>query len=136
MRCSPLCGSSKTAPRISIFSVAMGADYSFNVKNIETHACAFLRLNISAIGTVIVQYFSWLELTDKLAQFSSFLKNIICLLAQILTFKPNTFFWSKFFLRRPKNWWNLHLRCYVLSKHQIWGRYFVKYCDFLKKHWL
>ena len=68
----------------------MGVDYSFNVKNIETHACAFLRLNISAIGTVIVQYVSWLELTDKLAQFSSFLKNILYLLSQILTFKLNT----------------------------------------------
>ena len=47
-----LAGSSKTAPRILIFSIAMGADHSFYVKTIETHARAFLPLNISAIGTV------------------------------------------------------------------------------------
>ena len=34
------------------FSIAMGADHSFYVKTIETHARAFLPLNISAIGTV------------------------------------------------------------------------------------
>ena len=44
--------SSKTAPRILIFSIAMGADYSFYVKTIETYARTFLALNISAIGTV------------------------------------------------------------------------------------
>ena len=47
-----LAGSSKTAPRILIFSIAMGADYSFYVKIIETHARAFLTLNILAIGRV------------------------------------------------------------------------------------
>ena len=31
----------------------MGADYSFYVKTIETHARAFLTLNILAIGRVI-----------------------------------------------------------------------------------
>ena len=31
----------------------MGADYSFYVKNIETHARAFLTLNIFAIGRVL-----------------------------------------------------------------------------------
>ena len=36
-----------------IFSIAMGADYSFCVKTIETHARTFLPLNISAIGTVM-----------------------------------------------------------------------------------
>ena len=35
------------------FSIAMDADYLFYVKNIETHARAFLPLNISAIGTVL-----------------------------------------------------------------------------------
>ena len=35
-----------------IFSIAMGADYSFYVKTIETHAHAFLPLNISAVGSV------------------------------------------------------------------------------------
>ena len=43
------------APRILIFSIAMGADHSFYVKTIETHARAFLPLNISATGTVIAQ---------------------------------------------------------------------------------
>ena len=37
-----LAGSSKTAPRILIFSIAMGIDYSLYVKTIETHAYAFL----------------------------------------------------------------------------------------------
>ena len=44
--------SSKTAPRILIFSIAMGADYSFYVKTIETHARTFLALNILAIDRV------------------------------------------------------------------------------------
>ena len=39
-----LAGSSKTAPMILIFSIAMGVDYSFYVKTIETHARAFLTL--------------------------------------------------------------------------------------------
>ena len=33
----------------------MNADYSFNVKIIETHARAFLTLNILAIGRVLSQ---------------------------------------------------------------------------------
>ena len=47
-----LAGCFKTAPRILIFSIAMGADYSFYVKTIETHARAFSTLNILAIGRV------------------------------------------------------------------------------------
>ena len=47
-----LAGSSKTAPRILIFSIVMGADHSFYVKTIYTHAHAFLKLNILAIGRV------------------------------------------------------------------------------------
>ena len=39
-----LAGSSQTAPRILIFSIAMGADYSFYVKTIETHARAFFKV--------------------------------------------------------------------------------------------
>ena len=41
------------APRISIFSIAMGADFSFHMKTIETHVRTFWALNISAIGRVI-----------------------------------------------------------------------------------
>jgi hypothetical protein len=41
------------APRILIFSIAMGADYAFFVKTIETHEHAFLALNILGIGRVL-----------------------------------------------------------------------------------
>ena len=47
-----LAGSFKMAPRILIFPIAMDADYSFYVKTIETHARAFLTLNILAISSV------------------------------------------------------------------------------------
>jgi hypothetical protein len=47
-----LAGGSKTAPRILIFSIAMGADYSFEVKNIEIWAPAFFKHNNSSIATV------------------------------------------------------------------------------------
>ena len=47
-----LSGISQTAPRILIFSIAMGADNPFHVKTIEIHARAFLTLNILAIGRV------------------------------------------------------------------------------------
>ena len=47
-----LAGSSKTAPRIFIFSIVLGAEYLSYVKSIETHAHAFLTLNILSIGTV------------------------------------------------------------------------------------
>jgi hypothetical protein len=33
-----LAGSSKKAPRILIFSIVLGAEYSFNVKSIATYA--------------------------------------------------------------------------------------------------
>ena len=45
-----LAGSSKRAPRILIFSIAMDADYTFYVKSIETHVRTFLPLNISAVS--------------------------------------------------------------------------------------
>ena len=47
-----LAGSSKTAPRIFIFSIVLGAENLSYVKSIETHARAFLALNILAIGSV------------------------------------------------------------------------------------
>ena len=47
-----LAGSSKTAPRILIFSIAMGADYSFEVKNIEIWVPAFFKHNNSSVATV------------------------------------------------------------------------------------
>ena len=47
-----LAGSSKRAPRIFIFSIVLGAENLYYVKSIETHARAFLPLNISAISSV------------------------------------------------------------------------------------
>ena len=48
-----LASSSQGAPRILIFSIAMGAEYLSCVKSIETHARTFLPLNISvAVGIV------------------------------------------------------------------------------------
>ena len=45
-------GSSKTASRIWIFSIAMCANYSFEVKNIEIWLLAFFKHNNSAVATV------------------------------------------------------------------------------------
>ena len=47
-----LAGGAKTAPRILILSIAMGADYSFYVKSIATYAPAFLRYNNSVLARV------------------------------------------------------------------------------------
>ena len=47
-----LAGSSKMAPRIFIFSIVLGSENLSYVKSIETHARAFLPLNISAVGSV------------------------------------------------------------------------------------
>ena len=48
-----LAGSSKTAPRVLIFSIAIGADCSYEVKNCEILAPAFFKPNNSFIDTVI-----------------------------------------------------------------------------------
>ena len=53
-----LAGSSKTAPRILIFSIAIDADYSYEVKNNEIWAPAFFKHNNSFIATVIADYLS------------------------------------------------------------------------------
>ena len=45
-------GSSKTAPRILIFSIAIGADYSFEMKNCEIWATPFFKHNNLFIATV------------------------------------------------------------------------------------
>ena len=47
-----LAGSSKTAPRILIFSIVIGVDYSYEVKNSEIWAPAFFMHNNSFIATV------------------------------------------------------------------------------------
>ena len=40
------------APRILISSIVLGAEYLSFVKSIETHVCALLPLNNSAVGSV------------------------------------------------------------------------------------
>jgi hypothetical protein len=52
-----LAGSSKTASRILIFSIAMGADYSFEVKNIEIWAHTFFKDNNSYAAEVYRETF-------------------------------------------------------------------------------
>ena len=47
-----LAGSSKTTPRILIFSMAMGADYSFELISIETYTPQFNGDNKSFLGSV------------------------------------------------------------------------------------
>ena len=48
-----LAGSSKTAPRIFIFSIGLGAEYSFYVKSIATCAPTFLGYNNSVLAIVV-----------------------------------------------------------------------------------
>ena len=57
-QCS-LAGSFQTAPRILIFSIAIGTDYSFYVKTIETHTHAFFKVIIFSIGIVGVHPSMW-----------------------------------------------------------------------------
>ena len=47
-----LAGSSKTAPRILIFSIAIRAEYSYEVKNREILVPAFFKHNNSSLATV------------------------------------------------------------------------------------
>ena len=58
-----LAGSSKTAPRILIFSNAMDTTYSFYVKSIATYAPAFLRYNNSVLARVFQEagYKIWID---------------------------------------------------------------------------
>ena len=42
----------KLDPRIFIFSIGLGADYSFEVKNIEIWVPAFFKHNNSSVATV------------------------------------------------------------------------------------
>ena len=52
-----LAGSSKMAPRILIFSIAMGADYSFELISIETYAPQFIGHNKFFLSSVIERSF-------------------------------------------------------------------------------
>ena len=55
---------------ILVFSIAMGANYTFYVKTIDTHACAFLTLNILAIGRV--KSIRYIELKAEIEATKSF----------------------------------------------------------------
>ena len=70
-----LAGSSKTAPRIFIFSNVLGAKNLSYVKSIETHARAFLTLNILSIGTV-AQYTCFLPRLSKWKRMYHYLHKI------------------------------------------------------------
>ena len=48
-----------TAPRILIFSIAIGADYSYELKNNETWAPAFFKHNNSFIATMLEVVKEW-----------------------------------------------------------------------------
>ena len=54
-----LAGSCKTAPRILIFSIAIGANYSYELKNSEIWAPAFFKHNNSFIAAVSILAFRW-----------------------------------------------------------------------------
>ena len=45
------------APRILIFSIVLGAEYSFYLKSIATYAPAFLRYNNSVLAIVLQAWF-------------------------------------------------------------------------------
>ena len=62
-------------PKILIFSIAMGTDYSFYVKTIETLARAFLTLYILAIGRVLCINFSNQQNENDNGILLEFLKN-------------------------------------------------------------
>ena len=49
-----LSGSSKSAPRILIFSIAMGAEHLSYVKSIATFAPTFHVYNISVLASVVI----------------------------------------------------------------------------------
>ena len=52
------------AVRIFIFSIVLGAEYLSYVKSIDTHARAFLTLDILSIGTVN-ELFVFIEMKQK-----------------------------------------------------------------------
>ena len=56
-----LAGSSKMSPRILIFSIAIGADCSYEVKNSEIQAPTFFKHNNSFIATVVRKQYFCLE---------------------------------------------------------------------------
>ena len=87
-----LAGSSKMAPRILIFSIAIGADYSYEVKNNEIQAPAFFKHDNSFIATVSrlrqpLQKFSSLKSTAS-AVYEGRFKVILLLQVSSHDFEP------------------------------------------------
>ncbi len=83
-------GSSKTAPRILIFSTAMGADYSFELISIETYAPQFIGHNKFSLGSVPMRGSNW--------QKDSFLTPILFELCLFRYLALSTYFWDTLYL--------------------------------------
>ena len=81
-----LAGCSKTAPRILIFSIAMGADYSFYVKLIATCALIFYGNIISVLASVDTNANHQTQILNHIFWRGSFAKShyLDCLLRRIL----------------------------------------------------
>jgi len=106
-----LAGGSGTAPRILIFSIAMGADYSYEVKKIEIWAPAFYKHNNSFIATMtslllgfwIVKLIIWKVAISEISYSQnttiSFSKNLtnLCTIIYQNCFISNRFFLAKRF---------------------------------------
>ena len=62
-----LAGSSKTAPRILIFSIAIGADYSFDIKSAFSIAPAFSLHKNFDIASVLMDWhiYQWVSYSVK-----------------------------------------------------------------------
>ena len=73
-----LAGSSQMAPRILIFSIAMGADYSFYAKTIETYARALFKVIIFSIGSVSYMSVVWKDFLNNLKFFVQHYGNSGC----------------------------------------------------------
>ena len=73
-----LAGSSKTAPMILIFSIAIGADYSYEVKNSEIWAPAFFKHNNSFIAAVTCDLFLLPYFREQLSRQLFFFRGFRC----------------------------------------------------------
>ena len=96
--------SSQRAPRILIFSIVLGAENLSYVKSIETHARAFLPLNISAISSV-----QWTKNNQHSPENFCSVTNLAYLslwnpkMRMNLTASLNTFFWEQIVIS-SKHW--------------------------------
>ena len=72
-----LAGSSKCTPRIMIFSIAIGAYYSYEMKNCEIWAPTFFKHNITFIATVDMAFKKWIALLGSFSEAMASLKTIL-----------------------------------------------------------